>query len=400
MPHVGYLNTELVDIELPTIPTHLPYTIDDYTLAYSLGISNKLLWWLLIHPEQSYTVLKIPKASGKGIRTLHAPSRFMSKVQTALLKFYLNPLQATLGSHVAAYRTGISITDTVKQHVFPCTICATKPPNAPKINHECPQRGTHLHIDLKDFFPSTRPAWIRKYFENVGYSPYVANLLASLLTVRANRHPLSLIKKPIDAPNAVSSIEENKIDPTEQTYGGVPQGFQGSGAICNLIADKKLDTPLLTYFEEIKTRYNTKVVYTRYSDDLEISLSALLPKNQIRQMFCDIYAIIEASGFKINKTKTRSHRKYQRRIILGAVVNEKVNCLRTKWNFFRAIVHNCCTGSITEQAQRMDKTREDFIAWLRGNINWINTLNPKRGEKLLTKFKTALAKESERLPHV
>lgn len=407
MPQIGYEQTELIEIELPNIPSNLPYVVDDYTLAYSLGISNKLLWWLLIHPEQSYTILKIPKASGKGVRTLHAPSRFMTKVQTALLEKYLNPLQQALGTHVAAYRTGISIADSVKQHVFPCPVCDGKSPTGSKIQHDCPRRGTHLHIDLKDFFPSTRPAWIRQYFIALGYSHYVANLLASLLTVRLDKHPLSLIKKPtapIATPNAVNTQEGNaenteQVDPAEQTYVGVPQGFQGSGAICNLVADVRLDTPLLAYLEEVKTRYNTDVTYTRYSDDLEISLSVLLPQDQIRQMFCDIYAIIESAGFKVNKSKTRYHRKYQRRVILGAVVNEKVNCLRTKWNLFRAIVHNCATGNVEDQATRMGKTREEFVAWLRGNINWINTLNPQRGEKLLTQFRTALARDVESIPH-
>lgn len=359
-------STVLTTIEIPDIPADIPYIVDDLSLAYSLDISNKVLWWLLVSPHQNYVRHEIPKSSG-GVRVVYAPTKLMAKVQTNLLVKYLTPLQEKLGKHVVAYRQGVSIPDSVKQHIFPCDICDNKLPDSPKIQHACPRRGTHIHIDLKDFFPSTRPAWIRRFFIDIGYSHHIANLLSSLLTIR-----LTSLGTP-----------------------GVPQGFQGSGAICNLIANQLIDRPILDYLDTVRVKYNTDTVYTRYSDDLEISLSINLSKDTTREIVGSLYDIIFKSGYRVNKTKTRIHHNYQRKVILGATVNAKVNCNRKEWMKFRAIVHNCHTTSIETQASNAGKSAEEFIPWLRGNINWILALNPIRGNYLLSLFKESLSREAK-----
>ena len=255
---VGFTSTTVETIELPTkIPKGLPYAIDDCSMAFHLGFRNKTMWYVLKDTAAHYEVIRIPKRK-KGVRIIHAPTPMMKILLQRLHVKYLIPMQNQLGPHVTAYRKGCSARDAVAQHVPKCEICDTAPKGETPKKHKCPKRGLFIKMDLKDFFPSTTRAWIRYYFKSLGYSHTVAGMLAGLLVVQ-------------DIPNP----KYKKGTKRPEYFTGVPQGSPASGAVCNLVADQKLDGPILKYVAELNEKHKLEGEwvwkYTRYSDDLSFT---------------------------------------------------------------------------------------------------------------------------------
>lgn len=368
---VGFAKTSLTQIELPAISEVVPYVVDDCSLSFQLGYSTKTLWWVINNKKDHYTIHKIPKKQ-KGFRILHAPSKFMKLYLRRLHTKFLIPLQNQLGPHVTAYRKGLSTRHAVAQHIPPCKICDSADRGVSPKKHECPRKGTVIQMDLTDFFGSTHRSWIRNYFKEIGYNHYTASLLASLLTV----------------------------DDLPRVFAGVPQGAPTSGAICNLIADRKFDHKILDYLETLNTRMDLKKdwdwKYTRYSDDLCFTCGINLTTEETQEICEHITAIIQKEGYWINPRKTRVGHSFYRKTLLGMVFNQKPNIPREKYLLFRAMVHNALTHGIETQYARAGYTTPQlYIDYLRGNVNYINQiigkLNPERAERLQIELGVAVS---------
>lgn len=379
---IGFSTTSIDVIELPTeIPPDMPYTIDDCSLAFHLGFKNKVMWYILQDTSKHYNVIHIPKRT-TGKRIIHAPSDMMKTLLQRLHVKYLVPMQNKLGPHVTAYRKNLSAKDAVLQHIPPCEICDNAPKGKTPTKHECPKRGIFIKMDLKDFFPTTTRAWIRNYFKSIGYSHTVAGLLAGLLIVH-------------DIPNPqYRKLKKQRID-VPQFFTGVPQGSPASGAICNLVADQRLDQPILHYLESLNERYaldgDWKWRYTRYSDDLSFTCGITPPKEERKNIVQELRQIIKNSRYQVNGKKTRIAHSYHRKALLGMVFNDKPNYTKVNYFKLRAIVHNCVTyGFDTQYERACQPDSETMIAWLRGTLNWVNQINPDRGSKLLEEFHTAV----------
>lgn len=380
---VGFDTTTIDIIELPPkLPGDLPGAYDDCSLAFHLGFRNKILWWIIRDSSQHFKVVKIPKKTG-GCRIIHDPAPVAKLMLKRFLLKFLAPLQDQLGSHVSAYRKGMSVRDAVAKHVPACDVCDGAPQGQTPPKHDCPRLGVYIHMDLKDFFPSTSRAWVRRYFKNLGYSHEVAGYIAALTTVR-------------DIPNP-RYAQEVKIDPeARKFFAGVPQGSPASGALCNLVADQRLDAPVMAYLETLNARHNLegerRWVYSRYSDDLTLTCGANLPEKERTAVVKELATIIRKSGYKLNKKKTRVSFGYYRKTLLGMVFNQKPNYPKEKYYALRAIVYNCKVHGFETQYQRAGKDDVDsFVAWLRGKINWVNQINPDKGAKLLLEFDAAQA---------
>lgn len=369
----GFRETTMDAIVPPeNIPEYLPYIIDDGTLAFYLRTRPKILWWMLLNKDTLYTVHRIPKRTG-GVRIIHAPEirfkRFLQKVESLMLK----PIQERLGDHVTAYRPKKSTMDAVLQHLPHCEICESAPRGQTPKNHNCPRQGVYIHLDIKDFFPSTKRSWIRNYFKDIGYSHYVGGILADLMTVGNIPHQ----KNP------------NKLRV------GVPQGAPTSGTICNIIADARFDRSVLAYFATLNTNLpeERKWRYSRYSDDMSITCGAKITRKKISEVINKVTEIVQESGYRINRKKTRVIHKYFRKSMLGIVFNQHPNIAKDRYMKLRALCHNCLVQGFEPQLGITKKESVDeLIYWLGGTINYVGQIHPARGDKLRAVYDAAMQK--------
>lgn len=375
----SYKTTTLERIELnaPLLKVDkLPLVIDDWTLSFRLGFRGKTFWYLHNNRDDAYRVFKVKKASG-GLRTLHNPSPLMRTFSQQLRARILLPLCAQLGPHVSAYQLGKSTADAVKMHVLPCDICAKHDgahtcetclePTGPLTysikkqaclacqmppKHDCPRRGVKIHMDLKDFFGSTKRSWIRKYFhEVVGYNHYVSSLLAQLMTVTLTNPR------------------------TRATYQGVPQGSKTSGDICNLIADWRFDKELIRQFPEWK--------YTRYADDLYFTHPKNLTKQETNAFIRAVEKVVQDSGYRINRKKLHVQRPHAQQRLLGITLNQKLGIPRDQYNRMRCLLHNCVTHGFEAQVGRSKKDNVFHLHnWIKGNLAYYTMVAPARATRL------------------
>jgi len=348
----------LDNLKTPKIPAHLslPKPIDDVSLAFSLGIQNKTMWWL-VHINDytliqtgtgAYTLFDIPKKSG-GKRTIHAPHPRLKEVQKAILVTYLEPFPVP--EHVGAFVKGRGLNHTSEQHVG---------------------AKYQITLDLKDFFTTTRRQWVRDVLYKVGYNRDVVRPLASLMTV------------PIALKNG------HKV-------GVVPQGGPTSGMIANLVAMDRLDTPIHNFLETSVGTDN--FVYTRYADDLVVSFFVDLDDARIKQITDDLFDIITTSGYAVNFKKVRHTKEGAPMKVLGHTVNVKVNVPQEVYRRLRAIAHNCATHGLETQYQRYGASDvAQLINKLRGEITYWSSVNPERMSDIVVDFQHALENRCSTTP--
>ena len=144
----------------------------------------------------------------------------------------------------------------------------------------------------------------------------------------------------------------------------LPQGAPTSPIISNLVClglDKKLSNLAKA----------NNVTITRYADD--IAISGDVP--DVMKLKSSVFSHIYAYGLRPNKKKTKIRKHYQRQQITGVIVNSKTSIRKEVWRNLRAQLHNLKRDGKTI-------TTPDFQQ-LRGQIEWIKSLNPTRGDQLL-----------------
>lgn len=342
----SYKTTTLTKIPLLESLTHpdLPYIIDDFSLALYLGVRCKTLWYCIMSGRRLYKRFTIKKSSGKP-RYIYNPNNVLKFLQRRLDKVVLRNLP--LGDCVGAYVEGKSCRDSAVQHV---------------------QKGVVIKIDLSDFFPSHSRARVRHYFRDVlGYSHYVAGLMAALCTVK-------------------EQIITKQGKTKDRTI--VPQGSPVSPRLCNLMAQHSLDEPLLASLQ------GTDWTYTRYSDDLVLSHAGDVANQEVDALVRLVIDHIHKAGYCINPDKLRIQRRWHRQKMLGMVVNEHPNIPRDVYRRYRAIVHNCMRQGFTVNALRYGDEYTDtpgaFVAHLQGKFSYFHSVNPVRASKLADGLRQAM----------
>lgn len=376
---------ELVEFKAPQLVVEkLPLIIDDWTLSFRLGFRGKTFWFIHRNRDQMYREFRIKKASG-GMRVIHNPAPLMRTFSQQLRARILLPLCANLGEHVSAYQLGKSTVDAAREHLAPCPVCApydvehTCAPHvvesatvakyrvaksdcmacsAPPV-HDCPRKGVKIHMDIKNFFGSTRRSWIRQYFhEVVGYNHYVSGLLAHMMTV---------------------SLTNPR---TKEKYHGVPQGSKTSGDICNLVADWRFDRAIKAEFPEWK--------YTRYADDLYFSHPKNLSQAETNAFIKRVEAIISNSGYRVNGKKLHVQRPHRRQRLLGVVLNQKLNIPREQYRQMRSLLHNCVVNGFESQVARAERDSvENLHNWIQGKISYFSMVAPAKAAHLKALYQHA-----------
>lgn len=306
----------------------LPLAMDDVTLALQLGIRTKTLWWAILHSSELYKVYKVPKRGPNGgFRVIQAPCKRLKTLQRVLLSRFLG---LPWGEHVGAYVLGRSCVFTAQQHT---------------------KKAILISMDIKDFFPSVKRSMVRRCLHALGYNHYTASLLTALMTYEK----------------------------------AVPQGAPTSGAIANLVADQLLDQPLL---EKLK---GTGWVYTRYSDDIDLSHPEEKTEEEQQQVINLVIKLAAKAGFKMKTEKTRIMPPQKSQRVLGLVVNEKVNVDRRRMKHVKAIIHNCLAHGLDYEVEKMaTKSVDTLMSYVRGQLAYINQVDPERAATLGEDFDIAL----------
>lgn len=198
---------------------------------------------------------------------------------------------------------------------------------------------TVICIDIKDFYPSIHYSKVYDLYVGLGCSPDVSRKLTRLTTYDYC----------------------------------VPQGFPTSPMLANLIL-RRLEPRIRNLCLQHELNYSF------YLDDLTVS-----GKTGSKKLIPLFIKILNQCGFHAYKhgDKFRVMTKNQRQFVTGLVVNSKANVRREYIRGVRATINNCLKLGVESQT---DDFPEEFLAALFGKIEFIRSVNPVQGEKLLRQY--------------
>lgn len=221
-------------------------------------------------------------------------------------------------------------------------------------------------VDLKDFFLTAPMGRVYALFRALGYPHAVAGALTRLCGTRTPSDVFDDLPPPLRYDLA-----------TRRHFAELhlPQGAPTSPALANAVAFR-LDLRLAG----LARRHD--VAYTRYADDLAFSGDDAFARRR-KTFLSAVEKIVEDEGFCLNARKTRIMPASVRQRVTGIVVNSYVNVTREGFDALKATLHNCArNGPSAENSGG----HADFRAHLDGRVNWVETLNRARGEKLRRMF--------------
>ena len=215
----------------------------------------------------------------------------------------------------------------------------------------------HVHqevvvcFDLKEFFPTISAGRAFGLFRCLGYPHAVARCLTGLCTTST---PARILAR-------LGSDEK-------RTYRSphLPQGSPASPALANHICFA-LDRRLSAMAHSLDMNFH------RYADDLSFSGS----RQNAAALLRAVPDVVDDAGFTLNHAKTRAMRNGSRQVVTGVVVNDHLNIDRQTYDRLKAIIHACRKPD----GHRLNDHR--FRAELLGKIDWVETVNPARGAKLM-----------------
>ena len=317
----------------------LPILATPADVAAALSISIPRLRWLAFHSVATkrthYVSFTVPKRSG-GVRTLSSPHRSLARCQEWILRNIIDRVPVHAAAH--GFVRGRSTLSGARPHVGADVV---------------------LNVDLKDFFPTITFPRVKGVFQQLGYSPAAATILA-LLCTECPRRPVEYAGEKL----YVATGER-----------GLPQGACTSPALSNLVV-RRMDARL----QGIAQRLGW--IYTRYADDMTLSTSGDAAQ-RLAYMMARVRHIAGDEGFALHAEKTRVQRPNVRQSVTGIVVNERAGVPRETVRRIRAILHRARHEGLA--AQNLDGIPH-FEGWLRGMIAYIRMVNPRQGAPLQHAF--------------
>jgi len=317
----------------------LPELANAADVAGAMRIDVPTLRWLAFHSEAAtrthYVSFSVAKRSG-GQRWLSSPHQKLRQCQEWILQNILAKTEIHAAAH--GFVKGRSTLTNAQPHVGQQVV---------------------LNADLCDFFPSITFPRVKGAFRSLGYSPAVATILA-LLCTESPRRPVTFRGTTYQVATVPRAL---------------PQGACTSPAISNLVS-RRIDKRLAGIAAKLGWQY------TRYADDLTFSTTGEQAAN-IGYLLARLRHIAQEEGFAINEKKTRVARPNAQQSVTGVVVNQRTGAPRKLVRRLRAILHRAKTEGLAAQ------NREDhphFEGWLRGNIEYVNMLNPQQGAPLREAF--------------
>lgn len=255
--------------------------------------------------NKSYESFYIPKKSWEK-RLIESPNSDLKSIQKLLLK----DLEKTflLPWFVTAFRKKYSIKTNAKKHI---------------------NKKIVINIDIENFFHSISSEKIRKtlsFYEN---------------------------------------ITENEIDNFINivTYNNkLPQWAPTSPFVANLVF-LWIDNIII----KLLKKYDKKVSYTRYADDITFSSNNQKIKNAIRII---TESLLPKYWYNVKKKKTTIYRKHRKQLVTWLIVNERVALPRNKYMILRSAVYNFL---------KKWEWNIDIIRW---NLAFLKNVDKKKYNKL------------------
>ena len=313
----------------------LPLLATPAELAKAFNLPIPRLRWLAFHSEAStvthYVRFQVPKKSG-GRRELSAPHHGLAATQQWILMHILEKIPSHGAAH--GFVPGRGTMSNATPHIG---------------------RATVINLDLKDFFPSITFPRVKGIFQELGYSPAVATILALLCTECPRR-----------------KVEYNgKTFHVATGLRALPQGACTSPALSNLLA-RRLDSRLNGIAKKLG------FTYTRYADDLTFS-GAKEAGAKIGYLLARVRHIVADEKLTVNEHKTRVQKPNTRQSVTGIVVNQRPNVPRRVRRRLRAILHRARTEGLANQNRH---NHNNFAGWLSGMIAYIQMVSPDTGKRL------------------
>lgn len=331
----SFLNNEDVDRE-KLEENGLPQIYNSHALADFLELDYKELQFISYHREiietDHYIRYKIPKRSG-GERSIAAPKPILKRAQRNILDLILSKVEIADVAH--GFLKNKSIITNAKNHS-----------SLPKLI---------INIDIKDFFPSITFERIRGMYKSLGYSGYIASILAIICTFCERM--------------AIEVDEKTRFVATTKRI--LPQGSPASPMITNIIC-RRMDSRL----EGLSKKFS--FTYTRYADDMSFSTQEE-NKDELARFYGLIQKIIKEEGFEINRLKTRFLRRNNQQNVTGLVVNNESLGIPRKWiRQLRAAIHNA-----RKDIENGKDVPINTICEIEGMVSWVKSINYRRYIKII-----------------
>jgi hypothetical protein len=280
-------------------------------------------------------------SKGSGLRLIESPKAQLKQIQRQILTKILERVPGHNAAHGFVKRR--SIQSFVAPHV---------------------RRRVVLRMDLQDFFPTISRPRVQALFRTLGYPEVVADLLGGLCT---NAVP----RKAWDRPPA--EIERHRWYEAQSIYTRphLPQGAPTSPALANQCF-YRTDCRLAGLARSAGAQY------TRYADDLAFSGEEDFER-RVERLSIHVGAILLDEGWNVHHRKTRIMRQSVRQHLAGVVANDRLNVMRTDFDRLKAVLTNCVHSGPNIQ------NREDhpqFRSHLDGRVRFVETINPKKGQRL------------------
>ncbi|MCI0360910.1 MAG: reverse transcriptase family protein [Planctomycetaceae bacterium] len=318
----------------------LPVLASPADVAAVLGLSIPQLRWLAFHSDAAtrihYVRFSVPKKSG-GTRELAAPHRTLARCQQWILENILDKVAPHSAAH--GFIAGRSTVTNAAAHVG---------------------RKVVVNLDLRDFFPTITFPRVRGIFQQFGYSPAAATVLALLCTEAPRRTVVYAGQKYFAATSPRA----------------LPQGASTSPALSNLAA-RRLDSRLAGICGKLGW------TYTRYADDLTLSSAADDADAKVGYLLARVRHITRDEGFEVNEKKTRVQRRKTAQSVTGLVVNDRVAVPRKAVRRLRSILHHARREGLAAQNRT---GHVNFDGYVQGMIAYVSMANPDQGRKLKRAF--------------
>ena len=300
------------------VPIHYTKIKNRSDLADFLRIPlNKFTHLLYVKkPDNCYSTFEIPKKNGD-MRKISAPNDDLSSIQ--------RNLSVELSKRQKEIWEGKNIHPNIS-HAFE--------KDKGIISNARVHRNKRfvLNLDLENFFGSIHFGRVRGFFmKNRDYKvpTEVATIIAQLCCFQ----------------------------------GSLPQGAPSSPIITNLVCQ-------IFDFHVLRLAKKFKLDYTRYADDLTFSTN---DKKflEIKDSFLEnLELVIQANGFKINKSKTRLSYRSSKQMVTGLVVNKKLNVDRKYCRETNAMAYN-----LYKNGAFQIESQPGTINQLEGRYSFINQLD-------------------------
>ncbi|EIW90163.1 RNA-directed DNA polymerase [Alishewanella agri BL06] len=167
-----------------------------------------------------------------------------------------------------------------------------------------------IKVDVKNFFESINEISVYRVFRELGFNALLSFELARICTKKRTMLPSRSRKW-------ISTGRRETISTYAQPIQGfLPQGAPTSPMLSNL-ASLRLDQEIFKFCA------HEGFIYTRYADDIVISVHRDVKKSECSNIINKLYRVMASNGLSPNKTKTIVLHPGARKVILGLMLTDK-----------------------------------------------------------------------------